>query len=33
MERGLSSTALFKDAVRRLIDAPSWVKGPYVLGD
>ena len=24
------STAHFKDAVRRLIDAPSWVKGPYV---
>ena len=24
------STALFKDAVRRLIEAPSWVKGPYV---
>ncbi|MBK5938332.1 DEAD/DEAH box helicase [Halochromatium roseum] len=24
------STAHFKDAVRRLIDTPSWVKGPYV---
>jgi DEAD/DEAH box helicase domain-containing protein len=24
------STALFKDAVRRLIDEPTWVKGPYV---
>ena len=24
------STALFKEAVRRLIEAPSLVKGPYV---
>jgi len=24
------STDLFKDAVRRLIDDPNWVKGPYV---
>lgn len=24
------STELFKDAVRRLVDTPSWVKGPYV---
>ncbi|MFB1486561.1 MULTISPECIES: DEAD/DEAH box helicase [unclassified Thiocapsa] len=24
------STALFKDAVRRLIDEPTWVKGPYI---
>ncbi|MCF7992860.1 MAG: hypothetical protein K9M02_20665 [Thiohalocapsa sp.] len=24
------STELFKDAVRRLIEDPSWVKGPYV---
>ncbi|NEX22948.1 DEAD/DEAH box helicase [Thiorhodococcus mannitoliphagus] len=24
------STELFKDAVRRLIEEPSWIKGPYV---
>ena len=24
------STELFKDAIRRLIDDPNWVKGPYV---
>ncbi|NEV64392.1 DEAD/DEAH box helicase [Thiorhodococcus minor] len=24
------STELFKDAVRRLIEDPSWIKGPYV---
>lgn len=24
------STELFKDAVRRLIDTPPWVQGPYV---
>jgi len=24
------STELFKDAIRRLIEDPSWVKGPYV---
>ncbi|MEE4108710.1 MAG: hypothetical protein V2I24_05140 [Halieaceae bacterium] len=24
------STELFKDAIRRLIEDPSWIKGPYV---
>ncbi|MBK5967748.1 MULTISPECIES: hypothetical protein [Thiorhodovibrio] len=24
------STALFRDAVRRLIEQPNWIKGPYV---
>ena len=24
------STALFRDAIGRLIDAPPWVRGPYV---
>ncbi|MCA9112310.1 MAG: DEAD/DEAH box helicase, partial [Planctomycetaceae bacterium] len=24
------STELFKDAIRRLIDQPNWIKGPYV---
>ncbi|WPL17976.1 ATP-dependent helicase [Thiorhodovibrio winogradskyi] len=24
------STALFRDAVRRLIEQPNWIKGPYI---